>query len=479
MSSSLSWSPDIHLNWHNEQQELFLQMTPFLERAAALVGTGESADAELAEWLTQHPVEAAYFDFDLSRPSETFRLKEEHLFPQFNPITRISFCAQKERALHIDIEDQSDLRDIADLIRACSGNPSWFERREGNEIEVNPSNLEALQEEGFIYERGAEDGSPIPADFEGIVRLQHACLLFRSGGKGLIIDPHLHSINGAPFQGSNTSCQDVAGRVDAVAISHLHDDHYNLPTLMMFPLDTPILVPKIPRRNLIADDIKSRLESIGFTRVIEMAWDSEPFVLGDMKIHALPFYGEQPLLHGHPAHQELRNWGNTYVVRTPQLTSWVLIDSGNEENGKMVDVARRVKTQFGHVDVLASTLGEFTMSSPRYITGAYEYWLCLTPSQRREFASYAEGVLTLGPAGVAGVCEALRPTFFLPYAHWWGVYGQQLAHEQVSTAELEAELIKGGVPTKIVPWLLGDTFRLSQEGTPQVSPCLRDRSQVS
>ncbi len=115
--------------------------------------------------------------------------------------------------------------------------------------------------------------------------------------------------------------------VDAILISHFHEDHFFLSTLLMFPLDTPIIVPKVPRSTIICADMMELLRNCGFRNVSAVDWYSEPLRFGDIEIQVLPFYGEQPLRFDASAHPDLRNWGNTYVIRAPDFSSWFLIDS--------------------------------------------------------------------------------------------------------------------------------------------------------
>jgi L-ascorbate metabolism protein UlaG (beta-lactamase superfamily) len=250
---------------------------------------------------------------------------------------------------------------------------------------------------------------------------------------------------------------EVEGRVDAIVISHSHLDHWHLPSLMMFPSDTLIVVPKVPRATMLCPDFAATLRALGFTRVVTLGWFDPPVLVGDLEVHALPFYGEQPLLRGAPRHPDLRNYGNTYVVRHDSYTSWFLIDSGNDWMGRMAQVAHEVRARFGRVDLLMSNLNEFPVSTPMYITGGH-YWLALTPDQLRSFTSMANDVITLGPGGVAEVCHIVQARKFLPYAHWWGEIGKPLDQEPFLTEQLRSRLADLGATTKIIPWSIGDSY---------------------
>ena len=207
---------------------------------------------------------------------------------------------------------------------------------------------------------------------------------------------------------------------------------------------------------MLCPDFAVTLRAFGFKRVVSLGWNDPPLLIGDLEVHALPFYGEQPLLKEVPRHPDLRSHGNTYVIRHESYTSWILIDSGNDWAGRMAEVALEVRARFGVIDFLISNLRDFNISTPMYITGGH-YWLSLTPDQLRRFASMANDLITLGPKGVAEICHIVGARTFLPYAHWWGEIGENPGQEERFLMEqLGVCLSEFGAPTRIVPWRIGD-----------------------
>ena len=101
--------------------------------------------------------------------------------------------------------------------------------------------------------------------------------------------------------------------IDAVVISHSHEDHFCPASLMFFPSDTPIIIPNVKKPSMLCVDMAAILKSCGFTNIIEADWYSS-HVVGDITLHAYPFYGEQPWLNFYSPIPGFRNQGNTFVA---------------------------------------------------------------------------------------------------------------------------------------------------------------------
>ena len=182
----------------------------------------------------------------------------------------------------------------------------------------------------------------------------HNTVLVRSSSTAILIDPLF-------FPGSRTypdgyqpfAARDV-GCVDAILITHSHPDHFDAASLLQFGCDTPIFVPDIGEHgeSLLTIDMVARLGELGFTDCRTAAWNTSARV-GNIDIWALPFYGEQPT-DAETLHPEVRNAGNTYIVRTPRFSAAFVADSGRDGAGDAKQVATHWRRTNGPIDLLFS-----------------------------------------------------------------------------------------------------------------------------
>ena len=61
-------------------------------------------------------------------------------------------------------------------------------------------------------------------------------------------------------------------------------------SLLHVPRNTPIVVPYLPRENVLSTDLAFRLGQLGFTRVLTPRW-WETLRFGDIEVQVLPFLG--------------------------------------------------------------------------------------------------------------------------------------------------------------------------------------------
>ncbi|MEM9492795.1 MAG: MBL fold metallo-hydrolase, partial [Myxococcota bacterium] len=308
----------------------------------------------------------------------------------------------------------------------------------------------------------------------GIYRREHASLLICSETTAIAVDPiglelSLPGIADAPLDTVHPITGAPTG-VDAVVITHSHDDHFHLPSLLRsVAADCPVLVPEVPRPSLLTRvDLAAALAALG-QRVVSMPWYTTHTV-GDITIEAVPFYGEQPtrLAPGPPP--DMRNWGNCYRITTPQLSALILVDSGCDPLGDMVEVARRCRREHGPVDIALSCLRSF--ASP-FFGGLPYYWAALPLDQLgqlwRQLGRDALPATTAGAIGTAAVCAAAGARYFLPYAHGFAGVGQAIDDvgwgagepaEHALLAELSQLLSERGATTEVRSWQPGQCARL-------------------
>jgi L-ascorbate metabolism protein UlaG (beta-lactamase superfamily) len=432
----------------------------FVCHVAAELRGGRSLAAALRSAAQLFPKQALAFEIadDDATLEAGFALRDALTFPN-EPIPHSLDFERNGKGLAIELNGLL-ARDMRAMLELCGSGRRSPEEVARSLDEPLSSLFESLLGYGILVADDPPNRAPARLRSEpGVTRLQHASLLFRGKRAGILLDPHLHSSYEPSDLADNFLRSELEGLVDAIVISHGHGDHFHVPTLMTFPADTLIVVPKVPRESMLCPDLAATLRALGFSRVVALDWFSAPLCVGDLELSALPFYGEQPLLSEVPRHPDLRNHGNTYVVRHESYTSWLLVDSGNDCTGRMTEVAWQVRARFGHIDHVLSNLREFSLHTPLYITGGH-YWLSLSPDQLRRFAAMGKDVITLGPRGVAEICKIVGARRALPYAHWWSApFDDPSERERELSAELQRELTRLGAPTTVRPWRIGDSER--------------------
>jgi hypothetical protein len=443
-------------------QDIFIaRLRPFLKNIWTEIEKSGHLKQAVLTAAAKHRLAANYFYICPETIEDTFSLCNNYIFPDSNPLKYLRFINRNSRRkLEVKLKDKTILPNIRSFFYHCG--TGIYSKSQLNTYLEEPLRhlLNNLLEQGIIGQQELEKLDFAPLDTPGVFRLQHASILYRTKTTGILVDPHLHSDYELSVNNLDTNIRryDLEGKVDAILISHFHYDHWHLPTLMMFSTETPIFVPKVSKASIICDDMQQRLKNLGFKNVITVDWYSEPLVIGDIEVNVLPFYGEQPLRYEYLKYPDLRNWGNTYLLRTDYYTSWFLIDSGNDAMGTMAEVAADVQKKFGTVDILLSNLRKFSLFSPLYITGG-SYWLSLSPEQMRNFPSMKNHCITLGVEGVAEIAQIVKARYFLPYAHWWNCLGKQGGQEELDLlSRLEQAMKDLGCPTVIVPWRIGDGY---------------------
>jgi L-ascorbate metabolism protein UlaG (beta-lactamase superfamily) len=434
---------------------------PFIDRVASALAQSRDLEVSVLKAVEAFSDAASYFVIQPGSIAETFELKNEYLFTQ---------CIIEGLSAYIgDLRYDLDLTGSSDELRLLqrtlelSASGTFTKHAIRKRLDTDGRELfDAFVECGVVVESDRSLPAFAPQGLPGVYRLQHASLLYRTEKTGILVDPHLHSSYRDPHI-SDIHRDHLQGKVDAILISHFHEDHWFLSTLLTFPLDTLIVVPKVAQPTIICGDMQRILQDIGFRNVIVREWYGDPILVGDVEIHVLPFFGEQPLRYEPAKHPDIRNWGNTYIVSTKQYISWFLIDSGSDVRGSMIEVAEYVRRTFQRIDIVLSNLRPFHVNGPRYINNGLN-WLTLGASQICNLKSMISHCITLAPSGVAEVCKTVNARFYLPYAHWWGnvgstgVIGEGGLSEEALIVILENHLRRIGAGTKIVPWHIGDGF---------------------
>ena len=305
----------------------------------------------------------------------------------------------------------------------------------------------------------------------GIYRLEHASLLIRSRYTGILLDP-ISLQRRMPHMGRLLERM-PPGSVDAVALTHGSADHWHLPSLLANlarPL-LPVVVPRVPAPNLLTpEDFEASLRACG-QAVRAPAW-GETFLIKDIQVDVLPFYGGQPVRDGPALREGLRSWGNCYRFTTEDFSCLVLADSGADPAGDMARVVGESSRKRGPVDVVLACQGEYF--SP-FSGGQGHDWAALPWSRLREchqaFRQKRLPSVTAGPVGLADVCSAARARYFLPYANGFEGPGQPITDvgwgggglsEARRSEQLRQLLRRAGAMTRVLGWNPGDAACFNQ-----------------
>ncbi|MEY2911375.1 MAG: hypothetical protein RLZZ184_684 [Cyanobacteriota bacterium] len=470
MEKVISFTKRAQLQALTASEYLGYTVQPLIQEILDQIVESDNLDMVIADAAKKYPTIAeTFFDIDPSNVAASFSLKEPLLFPEQNPVVSLSFNNTKLAqffpvGVREIIKEQSVLPDIHYLLYLC-GQAKFNYDQICQQVSDDMIILLDKLIKSHVVQTQPQPARGVPVETSGVFRLQHAALLYRTKTTGILVDPQLHSNYGLATLKQDITRAMLEGFVDAILISHSHYDHWNLPTLMQFAPEIPIIVPKVPRGSITCEDMKARLEGLGFDHVIAVDWYAEPIVIGDIEINVLPFYGEQPLVpeYNQPKHPDLRNWGNTYLIRTPDYTSWFLIDAGNDPMGSMRDVAEYVRQKFGIVDQVLSnflSLSYNSIGTDLSSWGADIVGNLLSNPQIFSVTNKTDGfhLATLGAKGVAEICSIVGAKACLPYAHSWAELGQYTGSDESLIKDVIAELEKVGCSTQVIPWKIGDGY---------------------
>lgn len=141
-----------------------------------------------------------------------------------------------------------------------------------------------------------------------IEMIGHASLLARSGGRTLVTDPWwidpLAPHSAAHYPPLNHDIDAVAAATDAIYISHIHPDHFHVPTLARFRRQTPVYIAAHRRK-----EFRDAIAHLGFP-VIECGFGEIVPVAGT---------GFEIAMIEHD-YEENAAFDSSIVVRAPEFT---------------------------------------------------------------------------------------------------------------------------------------------------------------
>jgi L-ascorbate metabolism protein UlaG (beta-lactamase superfamily) len=163
----------------------------------------------------------------------------------------------------------------------------------------------------------------------------HACLVIQAPEAAIVTDPFISTDNSA---GDRYTLDDLPDHIDLALITHGHQDHIVLETLLQLrPRLDAVVVPRSSRGNLCDPSIALYLRSLGFSVVEVDDFDEVPVPGG--RVVATPFLGEHSDL-------DIRA-KSTYVVQLAGSSVFV----GADSSGIDPALYRYIRGHLGKVDL--------------------------------------------------------------------------------------------------------------------------------
>jgi L-ascorbate metabolism protein UlaG (beta-lactamase superfamily) len=225
-----------------------------------------------------------------------------------------------------------------------------------------------------LFTTQVPQGAPYPSPAGMRIRyFGHACALIETAHVSVLVDPVIsYAVSDPP---ERFTFHDVPEQIDYVLITHHHQDHLQLETLLQLrhKIGTIVVGSSLPGA-LQDPSLKLMLRALGFRRVIELA-EFEPIELPGGQIRGLPFFGE---------HHDLAVRSRIcYRIDLHGHSILFLADSCNLEPA----VYERVRELTGPVDILF--LGMEFVGSP--LSWSYGPLLPERPTRARDQSRRGRG----------------------------------------------------------------------------------------
>lgn len=236
--------------------------------------------------------------------------------------------------MHLDLKFNDNLIDELFKMKRIPGNATDMMKK----LDVKPEQEELFktlftEEAPKKYEKYT--GTGIRTRYFG-----HACVLVETNETSILVDPVI-SYDGYETDVNRYTINDLPEEIDYVLITHNHQDHVLLETLLQLRHSIKnIVVPSSGKGNIQDPSLKLMFNAIGFDNVIELD-DMETIKLDRCTITGLPFIGEHSDI-------DIRSKLCYHVELHNELRLLFAADSCNVEP----KVYKRVQQLVGDIDVL-------------------------------------------------------------------------------------------------------------------------------
>ncbi|WP_328978472.1 MBL fold metallo-hydrolase [Streptomyces canus] len=340
-------------------------------------------------------------------PGDPERLLPEVLYPDADLVrpTAITVAASGPGdEFRLDF-DPALLAPLHDVFAALDGDGAPAEAPPGQLYETV---LDALRAHDMLLPVGPDPATD-DAWRSDLTFVGHNTVVVRSNTTQVVVDPwFLPESESYPASYQPIQRREL-GRSDALLVTHSHPDHFDPGSLLRFHRRTPVIVPEVTRESMLATDMARRVHESGFEDVRILRWWEETAV-GDIKIAATPFFGEQPTT-GARWCPDVRNAGNTYLVRTPRLSCAFLADSGRDGAGDVRDVALAAYRRWGPVDVVFGGYRGWHLYPIQYVWSSLRRFLLFVPP---ELYSVRQSIMN-ATSDAVDTAEAWHAHYLAPY----------------------------------------------------------------
>lgn len=203
-------------------------------------------------------------------------------------------------------------------------------------LDVNNQDIELLS--SFFTSKAPQKPTRYKGDSIKIRYLGHACLLIETKEISILVDPVISYEN--EEDNSRYTYADLPAEIDYLLITHSHQDHCLLETLLQIRHRIKnIIVPKSAGDGLIDPSLKLVLRAIGFTNIYEID-ELESIETEDGLIIGIPFLGE---------HADLNIRSKiAYMIKLKGKSILCLADSNNID----LQLYKHLNNILGNVDIL-------------------------------------------------------------------------------------------------------------------------------